>query len=153
MKIKLFSNSFEQTEHFGYLLANVLNPNRLIYLDGDLAAGKTTFTRGIGKGLGVKSVVNSPTFTILKIHSGIINLYHIDAYRLDGIDYDLGFEELICDGVVVVEWFQYINHILGEPNILVSFIREEDTKRWIEISTSSELLYRQLKEIFYDFMC
>ena len=86
--------SLEETGELGLKLASLIKPGMLITLSGDLGAGKTTFTKYLGKGLGVKKTINSPTFTILKIYQGTsMPVYHIDAYRLEGITQDLGFEE------------------------------------------------------------
>ena len=78
--------SLEETRELGMKLASLIKPGMLITLSGDLGAGKTTFTKYLGKGLGVKKTINSPTFTILKIYQGAsMPVYHIDAYRLEGI--------------------------------------------------------------------
>ena len=82
---------------FGEKLAGLLFPGSILTLEGELGAGKTTFTKGIGKGLGIKKVINSPTFTIVKVYQGKLPLYHFDAYRLEGQDEELGFEEMFED--------------------------------------------------------
>ena len=98
-------NNLEETIALGNRLGLLLQPNMLLTLSGDLGAGKTTFTKGIGQGLGITKVINSPTFTILKQYQGRLNLSHFDAYRLEGQDDDLGFEEIFdSDDVCVVEW-------------------------------------------------
>ena len=94
---------------FGEKLASYLFPGAILTLEGDLGAGKTTFTKGIGKGLGIQKIINSPTFTIVKIYQGNLPLYHFDAYRLEGQNEELGFEEMFEDeGVCVVEKDIYI---------------------------------------------
>lgn len=106
-------NNLEETIKLGNSLGKLLKANMLITLSGDLGAGKTTFTKGIGQGLGIEKIINSPTFTILKQYSGRLNLSHFDAYRLEGQDDDLGFEEIFdSDDVCVVEWANYIEEIL-----------------------------------------
>ena len=87
-------NNLDETIELGKQLGELLKPNMLITLSGDLGAGKTTFTKGIGLGLEIKKIINSPTFTILKQYQGRLNLSHFDAYRLEGQDDDLGFEEI-----------------------------------------------------------
>ncbi|MDS9023266.1 tRNA (adenosine(37)-N6)-threonylcarbamoyltransferase complex ATPase subunit type 1 TsaE, partial [Streptococcus pneumoniae] len=84
----------EQTEKLAILLASLLQPQDLLTLEGDLGAGKTTFTKGLAKGLGIKRTVNSPTFTILKQYEGRLNLNHFDVSRLENSDEDIGFDEL-----------------------------------------------------------
>ena len=87
-------NNRDETLVFGEYLGKLLKPHMLLTLNGDLGAGKTTFTKGIGKGLGIKRIITSPTFTILKQYQGNYQLSHFDAYRLEGQSEDLGFEEI-----------------------------------------------------------
>ena len=89
--------SADQTMAIGEKLAPLLAPRDLILLDGDLGAGKTTFTKGLGKGLGIKRPIKSPTFTIIREYqSGRIPLYHMDVYRLEqGGGDDLGLDEYL----------------------------------------------------------
>ena len=104
-------NNLEETIALGNRLGLLLQPNMLLTLSGDLGAGKTTFTKGIGQGLGITKVINSPTFTILKQYQGRLNLSHFDAYRLEGQDDDLGFEEIfdsddVCvNGLILLKIF------------------------------------------------
>ena len=84
---------------FGEKLGKALESHSVITLTGELGAGKTTLTKGIGRGLGIKKIINSPTFTIVKIYEGDKTLYHFDAYRLEDSDDDLGFEEMIDDEI------------------------------------------------------
>lgn len=112
--IMLRSESAERTRRLGELLGALLQPGDMLLLTGDLGAGKTTLTQGIGAGLGVKGVINSPTFTLLKEYEGRLPLYHFDLYRIESPDevYSLGFEDYFqTDGVSVVEWAER-----GEPD-------------------------------------
>ena len=107
--------STEETMLFAEALAKQLEPGTTLTLEGDLGAGKTTFTKGLAKGLGVKRVVNSPTFTIIKEYVGeAYPLYHMDVYRLDEeSEEDLGFDDYFFgDGVTVVEWASRIQDSL-----------------------------------------
>ena len=90
---KVILKNEQETIAFGEKLGSFLQPGDLITMEGDLGAGKTTMTKGIGKALGVKRVINSPTFNILKGYTGNIPLYHLDVYRLEGVSQELGFEE------------------------------------------------------------
>ena len=92
-------NSPEETEAFAIKLAEKLEPGDILTLEGGLGAGKTTFTKGLAKGLGIKKMVNSPTFTILKQYSGNLELNHFDVYRLEHSDEDIGFDELFASAV------------------------------------------------------
>ncbi len=111
--ITLRSDSAERTRRLGEALGDLLLPGDMLLLTGDLGAGKTTLTQGIGAGLGVRAIINSPTFTILKEYAGRLPLYHFDLYRIESPDeiYALGFDEYFqADGVSVVEWAER-----GEP--------------------------------------
>ena len=104
----------------------------LLTLNGDLGAGKTTFTKGIGKGLGIKRIINSPTFTILKQYQGNYQLSHFDAYRLEGQSEDLGFEEILdSEDVCVVEWPEFLEDILPQERLAITIKRIDDSKRRI----------------------
>ena len=94
--MKCFNTSTsDETIKLGEKIGKVLKEGDVVLLDGDLSAGKTTITKGIGLALGVKKIINSPTFTIVKTYSGDINLYHLDLYRLDGLNNDFDLEEYI----------------------------------------------------------
>ena len=109
MKIEI--HSLQETQEFATKMADLCrNKQLVITLDGDLGAGKTTWTKSFGKALGVKNVINSPTFTILKDYKqeGGVPFHHIDAYRLEGKCQDLGFEDCFDEGITVVEWSEFI---------------------------------------------
>ncbi|WP_406267982.1 tRNA (adenosine(37)-N6)-threonylcarbamoyltransferase complex ATPase subunit type 1 TsaE [Actinacidiphila glaucinigra] len=100
----------EQMRELGRRLAPLLRAGDLVVLSGDLGAGKTTLTRGLGEGMGVRGAVTSPTFVIARVHpslSGGPALVHVDAYRLSGgLDEmeDLDLDVSLPESVVVVEW-------------------------------------------------
>lgn len=100
----------EQMRDLGRLIAGVLAPGDLVMLTGELGAGKTTLTRGLGEGLGVRGAVTSPTFVIARVHPSLGDgpaLVHVDAYRLGGgLDEmeDLDLDVSLPESVVVVEW-------------------------------------------------
>ncbi|MGA4840148.1 tRNA (adenosine(37)-N6)-threonylcarbamoyltransferase complex ATPase subunit type 1 TsaE [Streptomyces sp. G45] len=108
MKIRV--DSPERMGELGRRLAKVLRPGDLVMLTGELGAGKTTLTRGLGEGLGVRGAVTSPTFVIARVHPSLVGgpaLVHVDAYRLGGgLDEmeDLDLDVSLPDSVVVVEW-------------------------------------------------
>lgn len=130
--MKVHADSIEQTRQLAEKLAGLLSGKTMtLCLDGDLGAGKTTFTKALGKALGVKSVINSPTFTILKSYTQKdgMPLHHIDAYRLEGIQQDLGFEECFDEGICVVEWSEFIKDQLPDQRICISIAQGEDENR------------------------
>ena len=101
------------TEALGVELGKLLQPGDCLVLTGKLGTGKTTLTKGIAKGLGIKKIVKSPTYTIVReYHEGRLPLYHMDVYRLsEGDGTELGLEEYFhSEGVSIIEWGQ----ILGE---------------------------------------
>lgn len=105
--IERVSDGVARTRALGEQLGALVAPGDIVLLHGDLGAGKTAFTQGLGRGLGVTDVINSPTFTILKEYMGRIPLYHFDLYRIEQPSelLSLGFDEYFSDaGVCVVEW-------------------------------------------------
>ena len=116
---------------FGKRIGETIFPHSIITLTGDLGAGKTTFTKGIGQGLDIKKIINSPTFTIVKVYSGRMTLYHFDAYRLEGADDDLGFEEMFeDDGLCVIEWRQFIEDIIREERLEIEIIKKKSINKY-----------------------
>ncbi|WP_327354058.1 tRNA (adenosine(37)-N6)-threonylcarbamoyltransferase complex ATPase subunit type 1 TsaE [Streptomyces sp. NBC_01304] len=108
--VRLTVNSPEEMRELGLSLAKLLRPGDLVMLTGELGAGKTTLTRGLGAGLGVRGAVTSPTFVIARVHPSLVDgppLVHVDAYRLGGgLDEmeDLDLDVSLPDSVIVVEW-------------------------------------------------
>ena len=141
-------NNLEETIELGNRLGRLLKPNMLITLSGDLGAGKTTFTKGIGQGLEIKKIINSPTFTILKQYSGRLKLSHFDVYRLEGQDDDLGFEEIFdSDDICVVEWANYIEEILPVQRLEVIIKKIDESVREFTFKAIGHR-YEQLMEDF-----
>lgn len=120
----------EETIKLASRLALLLKPGDVITLEGELGTGKTTFTKGIAQGLGVKQRVTSPTFTIVKEYEGELPLYHMDAYRLEHSDEDIGFEEYFDgNGISVIEWAQFIDTYLPEDRLNIRFQYVSDWER------------------------
>ena len=138
----------EQTIKVGYALGSLLNASDVVLLEGDLSAGKTTFTKGIGQALGVTRVINSPTFTIVKTYSGRVNLYHMDLYRLDGLGNDLDlYEYFEGDGVCVVEWPHQVDDLLPDEYVSVNITRTGENTREIKIEGIGEKYKKLVGEI------
>ena len=140
----MISRSEKETRLLGERLGNLLSKGSVITLKGDLASGKTTFTKGIGKALNIKEVINSPTFTILKIYHGDKNLYHVDAYRLENNDYDLGLDEYFDDGIMVIEWPEYYQNYLPKQYLEIEFEYIDEDTRKIEMIAHGEKYERIL---------
>ena len=134
MKIKKTSSE-QETEFLGFELGLLLKDETkvVILLDGELGAGKTTFTKGIARGIGITQIVNSPTFTIMKKYQSkdrLKTLYHLDLYRLDGVGNDFDLEEYIDGfGIVVVEWPFRVEEFLPKDYLLVKIDKISDTER------------------------
>jgi tRNA threonylcarbamoyladenosine biosynthesis protein TsaE len=115
-------------------------PDMLIALRGDLGAGKTTLAKGIGAGLGVTDIINSPTFTILKIYQGRLPLYHFDVYRLDEASGDDYLEEYFyAGGVSVIEWADNIDYLLPDDFLRIDIAITGVTSRQVTIVAGSSL--------------
>lgn len=129
------TNDYNETIELGRKIGSLLNGGDTIILDGDLGAGKTTFTKGVGEALGVSRVINSPTFTIVKAYKGSkYNLYHMDLYRLDGVGDDLDLEEYFnLESVCIVEWPYQAFDVIPSNHMKITIKRIDDTKREITI--------------------
>lgn len=123
------TRSADETRELGRRLAGLLRAGDVVVLSGDLGAGKTTLAQGIGKGLGVRGDVTSPTFVISRVHPSLVDgppLVHVDAYRLHGggeLD-DLDLDETLELGVTLVEWGDGVADSLS-PNRLRVHLRRE----------------------------
>ncbi len=140
--MELITNSPEQTEAVGQKLAQVLSPGTVIAYRGDLGAGKTAFTRGLARGLGVTEIVTSPTYTIVNEYlGGRMPLFHFDMYRLGSSEelFDIGWEDYLDrNGVCAVEWSENVMDALDDP-MMITISRLGETQRKIVIEGGPEL--------------
>ena len=140
--MEFITHSPEETEALGEALAKRLTPGTVIAYRGDLGAGKTAFTRGLARGLGVREIVTSPTYTIVNEYlSGRLPLFHFDMYRLRSSDdlFDIGWEDYLeRGGVCAVEWSENVWDALEEP-ILITVSRLGETTRKIAIEGGENL--------------
>lgn len=140
--------SAEDTIDLGRKIGKYVKPNDVILLTGDLSAGKTTITKGIGLSLGVRKIINSPTFTIVKEYQGTCPLYHLDLYRLDGLNNDFDLEEYIGgDGVCVIEWPYQVKEILPKEFLEIHLKRISESERDITITACGSHYEEVLKQI------
>ena len=124
MMHKFIVHSVEETMEIAKAIASVLTSGTVLTLEGELAAGKTTFTKGLALGLGIEDVIDSPTFAIVKEYEGKIPLFHMDVYRLAGdSDTDFILEYFDRDGICVIEWAQLIDEDLPAKRIEVKIER------------------------------
>ena len=140
--MEYITNSPAETEAVGVALARVLQPGTVIAYRGDLGAGKTAFTRGLAKGLGVRERVTSPTYTIVNEYlGGRMPLFHFDMYRLGSEDelFDIGWEDYLeRNGVCAVEWSENVWGAM-EDAIFVTITRLDEDTRKIEIEGGDRL--------------
>lgn len=125
-KLDIKTSSPEQTKLLGEKLAALLRAGDLICLNGDLGAGKTAFSQGVAKGLGIGSTVTSPTFTLINEYEGRLPLYHFDVYRLSGPEdmEDLGYEDYFYgQGVCLVEWADKVKEVLPRERLNINLSR------------------------------
>ena len=124
------SHSEEETYKIGYTIGNNAKPGQIFCLNGDLGVGKTVFTKGFAKGLGVDDVISSPTFTIVQEYTnGEMPFYHFDVYRIADPEemYEIGFEEYIYGGgVCLIEWAELITDILPEDVTQITIEKDLD---------------------------
>jgi tRNA threonylcarbamoyladenosine biosynthesis protein TsaE len=141
MKIKFHTISSAQTAKLAEMFAQNVKNKTVILLRGSLGSGKTTFAQGFAKGLGIEEIVNSPTFNIVKVYNyEKNNLYHIDAYRLENNQKDIGLSEYInSPGIVIIEWPEFVLSIIPKNNISIEMINEGDDKRTIIVEANGEL--------------
>lgn len=149
MKIETLSHSAEETMALGKAISDLAKPGSTFCLTGDLGAGKTTLVRGIARGLNIKSVVQSPTFNIMKIYfDGIKPLIHIDAYRLADVDTDIGLDEYIGyeTGLTVIEWPNFIERLIPENSSEIKIVNIGDNDRKITIESNDIAFLEGLKK-------
>lgn len=130
------TSSPEETIALGERIGRLLRSGDVIALRGTLAAGKTTITKGIARGLDVDEDVTSPTFTLVSEYPGRLRLYHMDVYRIDSVDdfLNLGAEEMLYgDGVCVVEWSEKVASELPARSVTISLETLPDGARRVDI--------------------
>lgn len=142
--MEFVTNSPEETEELGERLGRALSPGDVVAFTGDLGAGKTAFTRGIARGLGIGDRVTSPTFAIVnEYEGGRLPLFHFDMYRLTSSDelFDIGWEDYLArGGVCAVEWSENVDDALDEDAIRVDIRRgAQDDQRVISVTNGPDL--------------
>ncbi|MDD3706096.1 MAG: tRNA (adenosine(37)-N6)-threonylcarbamoyltransferase complex ATPase subunit type 1 TsaE [Clostridiaceae bacterium] len=147
--LKIYTGSPEETVEIGKQLGKLLNSGNIVCLTGDLGAGKTAFTQGIAKGLGVKDYVTSPTYTIINEYEGRVPLYHFDVYRLNDVEemHELGYEEYFFgDGVVVLEWADSVRDIIPPERLWITILNTKgDNSREILMEPTGEVYQKIVK--------
>lgn len=139
----------DEMKQFANQLVELIEPNDLILLNGDLGAGKTTLTQFIGLAMGVTRTINSPTFNIIKSYKGTnLKLHHMDCYRLEDSEEDLGFDEYFEDeALTVIEWSQFIKDLLPKEALVINIKVIDESQRQITLEAEGNH-YIAMKEAF-----
>ena len=149
MKYERMIYSEQETQALAEQLAARLHAGDVLTLEGDLGAGKTTFTKSVAKGLGITRNVNSPTFTILKQYEGRLLLNHLDVYRLANSDEDLGWDELFYgDAVSIIEWAHLIEEDLPAERLAIQILRLDENDRKFTFMPKGKRYEQLCEELF-----
>ena len=131
MNLKYVSKNLDDTLRLAENIESEKFPNMVICLEGELGSGKTVFVKGFAKALGIEENITSPTFTIIKEYpNGELPLYHMDVYRLDEVEEDIGIRDYYKKGgVTIIEWADLIEKELPEERLEINFkIIDENTR-------------------------
>ena len=144
MNSRVLSSSPEETVSFGRQLGISLRGREIILISGDLGSGKTLLVKGIASALGVEpNEVVSPSYVLMNAYRGRFNLYHFDVYRLGGtIPADCGIDEFLDEGLIIVEWAQYLDPVYSSLDRVVQIRMNvlSDQEREIGIETPLEYI-------------
>ena len=128
----MFSHNEEELIALGEKLGQLLQAQDVLILTGDLGAGKTTFTKGLARGLGIRQMIKSPTYTIVREYEGRLPLYHLDVYRIgqdpDSIDLD---DFLFGEGVTVIEWGELLGDSLPATYLSVEILKKDEGRELV----------------------
>ena len=140
LKYSFISKSADETKKLAAKVITMLKPGDVVLLTGDLGAGKTTFVCGALNKLGYNDNVVSPTFNILKCYFEVTpNVFHIDAYRLEDQNIDIGLDEYIEGmGISFIEWPQFISPLIPKKHLEISLTRLGDNERQIVITDEND---------------
>jgi tRNA threonylcarbamoyladenosine biosynthesis protein TsaE len=152
MQVELYLDREEKTLKLGEQIGKNLVLPCLVYLEGDLGAGKTYFSKGIARGMGITDEITSPTFTLINEYSGNnIDLYHLDLYRLDNLKQvlNLGIEDFIDapNTAVLIEWAEKLENYKLSDSILEVKIFHQDTGRKFIIASENNSFKDILEDI------
>lgn len=151
MEKKIYIQSDQEMIKLGEKIGDLVFPNMVITMEGDLGAGKTTMTKGIGKAMGVVKIINSPTFTILKIYEGNLTLYHMDVYRITNDSGDDYLEEFFyCGGVCVVEWANNVSDIIPQDRIDITIAIDDKFNRMVTLKSSGSIYDEVLNKLNFE---
>lgn len=149
--LEFFSRSPEQTRRIGMRLGGLLDAGDVICLQGDLGAGKTTFTQGIAQGWGSLDSVSSPTFILVNQYRRAdgSRLHHLDAYRLESVPEaeELDLDSMLAEGALIVEWPERLGGLIPTENLRIQFEHIAEEHRRMEFRASGPRYDGMLEEI------
>ncbi|MGJ3239392.1 MAG: tRNA (adenosine(37)-N6)-threonylcarbamoyltransferase complex ATPase subunit type 1 TsaE [Anaerolineae bacterium] len=151
-ELDIISHSPEQTYRYGIRLGRLLQAGDVICLSGDMGAGKTVFSSGIGKGWGSHHKVTSPTYNLVHQHTRDADdtlLYHLDCYRMQNLDEidTIGFDDMIdSKGIVIIEWAERIETALPTDHLWIELRVVEEMRRNFILEASGDHYEQLLKE-------
>ena len=126
----MYTKNEEELINLGERLGTLLQKNDVLILSGELGAGKTTFTKGLAKGLGIRQMIKSPTYTIVREYEGRLPLYHLDVYRIEGDADSIDLDEFLFGcGVTVIEWGHLLGEDLPDAYLELKILKEADGRR------------------------
>jgi len=139
MDYKITSNSEEDTIELAQNIESEKFPNMVICLEGDLGSGKTIFAKAFAASMGIEENITSPTFNIIKEYDGELKLYHMDVYRLNDKNDNIGITDYFKKkGICIIEWSDLIEDILPKKRLNIKFTMVGENKRIIKIKPYGE---------------
>lgn len=150
-ELTIISHSAEQTQRIGERLGEFARAGDLFFLEGDLGAGKTCFTQGLSRGLGIVEEITSPTFILANEHrGGRLTLYHLDVYRVRSAAEAIGIgldDYLSGDGVCVIEWAEKIRAALPDERLWIAFHHIDEDSRELKFTATGKRYVDLLNEL------
>lgn len=141
----------QQTFELGQRIGEKSLPGTVICLSGEMGAGKTAFTQGIVKGIGIEDYVTSPTYTLVNEYYGDIPVYHFDVFRIEDVEEldEIGFDEyLYGQGVVIIEWPSQILESLPKEYLWISIDKgEKEDQRILKLTAQGKSYEKQIEEL------
>ena len=151
LSLKLISSSSEGTQKIGKRLGKKIPKGSILLLNGDLGSGKTTFIKGIARGLKIgQTEVSSPTFVLMNVYHGRLPLFHFDLYRLNDIEEisSIGYDEFLYDdGVSVIEWADRLGKYLPKEYLKVELKHKEINERVVQLSANGSRYQKMVRKL------
>lgn len=145
----MYTKNEEELRALGERLGHLLQKDDVLILTGELGAGKTTFTKGLAKGLDIRQMIKSPTYTIVREYEGRLPLYHLDVYRIEGDADSIDLDEfLFGGGVTVIEWGHLLGEDLPDSYLELEILKEAEGRclRFTAHGPRAEQLIKELQD-------